>query len=315
MCESFADEETTELLEIARLIIDSLIVMQSFADEDIPELLETLDERLREQVVAMSSLEKYRKEVLSGQLDWGPMHTSTQFWQVCPHASPLLRCLLTLTFTALQARQTLRQVCAVIMPSLHSVAWNIAHAPHAIIRAFAAHIRCAAVPNTSNIGIKATLVKHEPKNLQENAEAMEDKDCQLVRQLIKLAGDGSTMSAKALAVAASDLGMFCTAHANGRFIVNDLGGKSPMMRLMQHPDAEVRHRSHVCACCNCGSGFLVCEVIQQARDEHFAETSLHAPCVAVLLERARVSMQRVFATLAGLRAPPRACESQHGSCG
>ena len=51
-----------------------------------------MDERLSEQVVAMSSLEKYRKEVLSGQLDWGPVHASTQFWQVRTRLSTTLGC-------------------------------------------------------------------------------------------------------------------------------------------------------------------------------------------------------------------------------
>jgi V-type H+-transporting ATPase subunit H len=59
---------------------------QSFADEDIPELLERLEDSLSTKVSAMSSLDKYRAEVLSGHLEWGPMHSSPQFWQVCCNA-------------------------------------------------------------------------------------------------------------------------------------------------------------------------------------------------------------------------------------
>jgi hypothetical protein len=55
---------------------------QSFADEDIPELLEKLEEALSTKVTAMSNFDKYRAEVLGGHLEWGPMHTSPQFWQV-----------------------------------------------------------------------------------------------------------------------------------------------------------------------------------------------------------------------------------------
>jgi hypothetical protein len=55
---------------------------QSFADDDVPELLERLDEALRDSEQEMSSLAKYKKEVLGGSLDWGPMHTNLQFWQV-----------------------------------------------------------------------------------------------------------------------------------------------------------------------------------------------------------------------------------------
>lgn len=55
--------------------------MQSWGDEDIPEVLESLAEALREQAVHVSSWDKYKKEVLSGSLDWSPMHTSEAFWR------------------------------------------------------------------------------------------------------------------------------------------------------------------------------------------------------------------------------------------
>lgn len=57
---------------------------QAWSDEDIPALLESLDESLNTSVAALSSFEKYRNEVLTGVLDWSPMHTSKAFWQVCP---------------------------------------------------------------------------------------------------------------------------------------------------------------------------------------------------------------------------------------
>jgi hypothetical protein len=56
---------------------------QTWSDEDIPDLLESLDDSLNTSVAAMSSFEKYRAEVLSGALDWTPMHTNKQFWVVC----------------------------------------------------------------------------------------------------------------------------------------------------------------------------------------------------------------------------------------
>lgn len=66
---------------------------QSFADEDIPDLLEKLDEALGDRVSELSSFEKYKAEVVAGALDWGPMHTSVQFWQVRPPApSVRVRC-------------------------------------------------------------------------------------------------------------------------------------------------------------------------------------------------------------------------------
>jgi hypothetical protein len=55
---------------------------QSFADEDVPVLLEKLDEALSTRVVAMSNFDRYRVEALAGVLEWGPMHSNMQFWQV-----------------------------------------------------------------------------------------------------------------------------------------------------------------------------------------------------------------------------------------
>lgn len=132
---------------------------QSWADEDVLGLLEAMDERLTESLVELSSLEKYRQEVLSGALEWTPMHTSRAFWQ-------------------------------------------------------------------------------------ENAANFEDKDFQLLRCLIKLLD--TCREARPLAVACHDLGMFADTHQHGRFIINDLGGKQAVMRLMAHPDADVQKHALLC---------------------------------------------------------------------
>lgn len=44
-------------------------------------LLEVLEERLAVNIQLLSSFDKYKREVLGGNLDWGPMHTSDQFWR------------------------------------------------------------------------------------------------------------------------------------------------------------------------------------------------------------------------------------------
>lgn len=54
---------------------------QHWEDPDIPELLEWLDGRLQRGILAMSSLERYRKEIMQGTLVPGPMHDSEEFWQ------------------------------------------------------------------------------------------------------------------------------------------------------------------------------------------------------------------------------------------
>lgn len=55
--------------------------LQSWEDEDIPTLLEDLSRELRDNILVLSNFELYRKEILSGQLQWTPMHTSEQFWK------------------------------------------------------------------------------------------------------------------------------------------------------------------------------------------------------------------------------------------
>lgn len=55
--------------------------MQSWGDEDMVEILEYMEQKLKEGIQVLSSFDKYRKEVMSGQLDWSPMHTSDVFWR------------------------------------------------------------------------------------------------------------------------------------------------------------------------------------------------------------------------------------------
>lgn len=73
---------------------------------------------------------------------------------------------------------------------------------------------------------------------------MEQKDFQLLRALIKLAATSTDV--KVLAVAANDIGMFAEAHPHGRYIVADLKGKEPVMRLMQHSDGDVQKHALLC---------------------------------------------------------------------
>lgn len=53
---------------------------QTWEDPDIVDLLEWLQERMDAGVLAMSSLERYKKEIMQGMLVPGPMHDSEQFW-------------------------------------------------------------------------------------------------------------------------------------------------------------------------------------------------------------------------------------------
>ncbi|KAK9845572.1 hypothetical protein WJX84_004458 [Apatococcus fuscideae] len=54
---------------------------QSYDDEDMAAALDFLEGKMKEDIKLLSSFEKYRKEVLSGSLDWSPMHTAEAFWK------------------------------------------------------------------------------------------------------------------------------------------------------------------------------------------------------------------------------------------
>ncbi|CAI5474265.1 unnamed protein product [Closterium sp. Yama58-4] len=55
--------------------------LHAWHDEDLKEALEALDVGLRHNLRVMSSFDKYRQEVLSGSLDWTPMHKDAAFWR------------------------------------------------------------------------------------------------------------------------------------------------------------------------------------------------------------------------------------------
>jgi len=69
-----------EMVELGLPKVVATRSLQSWGDEDMPDLLIWLDEELCDHIQTLSSFEKYRKEVLSGTLEWSPMHTSEAFW-------------------------------------------------------------------------------------------------------------------------------------------------------------------------------------------------------------------------------------------
>ena len=66
----------TQDLAIPRTL--NFCMAQNWEDPDVPELLTWLEDELREHIAELSSFDVYRKEVLSGSLDWTPMHTSVR---------------------------------------------------------------------------------------------------------------------------------------------------------------------------------------------------------------------------------------------
>jgi hypothetical protein len=55
--------------------------LQSWGDEDVPPVLDALADALKRGAAEMSGFDRYKKEVMSGALDWTPMHTSDLFWR------------------------------------------------------------------------------------------------------------------------------------------------------------------------------------------------------------------------------------------
>ncbi|KAL4551785.1 hypothetical protein Ndes2526B_g06049 [Nannochloris sp. 'desiccata'] len=72
---------------------------QNWDDEDVPYLLEWMQDHLEAGALALTSLERYRKEVMSGHLRKSPLHDSEAFWlenaqHLVDNNSALLRALL-----------------------------------------------------------------------------------------------------------------------------------------------------------------------------------------------------------------------------
>lgn len=54
---------------------------QAWSDEDLLDALNSLEEGLKDNIKRLSSFEKYKQEVLLGNLDWSPMHKDPIFWR------------------------------------------------------------------------------------------------------------------------------------------------------------------------------------------------------------------------------------------
>jgi len=59
----------------------SSFLSQKLTDQEFSEDLQALDAALTSEVTEMSSWDMYKTEVLSGQLDWSPVHHSERFWR------------------------------------------------------------------------------------------------------------------------------------------------------------------------------------------------------------------------------------------
>jgi len=75
-------EETKEnLVNCGALKVIGNLKLRNFADPDVTEDMELLAEALESIIQIKSTFDEYRKEVLSGDLDWSPVHRSFKFWE------------------------------------------------------------------------------------------------------------------------------------------------------------------------------------------------------------------------------------------
>lgn len=49
--------------------------------QDLTDGLAALEESLKVSIKTLSSFDKYKQEVLSGNLEWTPMHKDSAFWR------------------------------------------------------------------------------------------------------------------------------------------------------------------------------------------------------------------------------------------
>lgn len=192
---------------------------QAWSDEDIPGLLESLDESLNTSVAVLSSFDKYRQEVLTGGLEWTPMHTSKAFWQA--------------------RHRTLDLHACIPMSCLYAFSTARAHGGD--------YHRGQEMLEEGMFFDRRDCRRVWPSwvtRVQENISAFEDMDFQLLRCLITLLE--SSDNPIVLAVGCNDLGMFADVHPHGRYIINDLGGKPHVMRHMASQEAEVAKHALVC---------------------------------------------------------------------
>jgi len=73
------NRQTMIACRVNKLVVS--LLSQKLTDQEYAEDLQALDAALTTEVTEMTSWDMYRTEVLSGQLDWSPVHHSERFWR------------------------------------------------------------------------------------------------------------------------------------------------------------------------------------------------------------------------------------------
>ncbi|CAJ1024260.1 V-ATPase subunit H, putative [Leishmania lindenbergi] len=70
-----------EMVSVGMIKTLSQISRRKFGDEDINIMVDQLSAAMESSMHVLTSFSQYRGEVLSGVLEWTPVHTSTKFWK------------------------------------------------------------------------------------------------------------------------------------------------------------------------------------------------------------------------------------------
>jgi len=74
-------ESNEQMIHAGIMKILGYLSQKKWGDEDIEENIKALQESLEKNVIAMSSFETYKQEIVSGDLQWSPVHRSEKFWR------------------------------------------------------------------------------------------------------------------------------------------------------------------------------------------------------------------------------------------
>ncbi|KAK7194925.1 ATP synthase [Novymonas esmeraldas] len=70
-----------EMVSVGMIKTLSQLARRKFGDADINEMVDQLNAALEKSMQVLTSFSQYRGEVLSGVLEWTPVHTSAKFWK------------------------------------------------------------------------------------------------------------------------------------------------------------------------------------------------------------------------------------------
>jgi len=74
-------ENNNEMIDSGFVRMLAILSNKKWGDDDIVEDLKVISEALAKNIVVLSSFDMYKKEIISGQLSWTPVHKSEKFWR------------------------------------------------------------------------------------------------------------------------------------------------------------------------------------------------------------------------------------------